>query len=156
MITTVIMLLIYHLMEQMTARRIEITNVGFYNKGEGSNVVGNPGTLAAARPKRPGLLTAGGKAFCRMKTAQSLFTLRPDASGSGPQPLSFLNSFNEQMTHFLSIPPCRRKNIRMPILSTKKGDPSPEKVLQRLAQYKKEYSYFYLVAITLLILDSVA
>ncbi len=34
----------------------------------------------------------------------------------------------------------RRKNIRMPILATKKGDSSPDKVLKRLNKYKNEYA----------------
>lgn len=34
----------------------------------------------------------------------------------------------------------RRKNIRMPILATKKGNSSPEKVLKRLNKYKTKYA----------------
>lgn len=34
----------------------------------------------------------------------------------------------------------RRKNIRMPILETTKGNSSPEKVLKRLIRYKNEYN----------------
>lgn len=34
----------------------------------------------------------------------------------------------------------RRKNIRMPILFTKKGNSSPEKVLRRLSEYKNEHN----------------
>ena len=34
----------------------------------------------------------------------------------------------------------RRKNIRMPILETRKGKSSPNNVLKRLAKYKREYN----------------
>jgi len=34
----------------------------------------------------------------------------------------------------------RKKNIRMPILETKKGKSSPESVLKRLVKYKNEYN----------------
>lgn len=34
----------------------------------------------------------------------------------------------------------RRKNIRMPILSTQKGNSSPDRVLRRLSEYKNEHN----------------
>jgi len=33
----------------------------------------------------------------------------------------------------------RRKNIRMPVLATKSGDSSPDKVIKRLNKYRKDY-----------------
>lgn len=68
------------------------------------------------------------KTFVRKRTHWSTKPLYVIATeGQETEKLYFSNMF-------------RRKNIRMPILSTKKGNSSPEKVIKRLNTYKSKYS----------------